>query len=325
MPVEEVAVLLLAEPVPLDVAPQLRDGVADLAFGGVVAIEVLPGGEQPLHHEGGLDEIGAVIVGPEVGDGLAGTTVEEVRPSSVEAVRLAEEANDLEDAAGALFASDEAAVRAGDERHHSETGGPHGAEVFIAGLDLERHAGVGVGGVPVVTEAAFLRHGEQFLIGEGAGGAGHCSGGGRLSARFIQRGDAVPGGAPRRTDEIHVAVAAGLLDADGGELLPVPRAVDLVAEGRGVGGRGPGQVDMAFGGLDGKTRRCGWRRKARSGIGRADFQIIEVKRVRLAVVETLNEHQGGKLGQVELLLLGAAVLLLEIAHLVLQVHPLARG
>src|SRR5690606_20966493 len=98
VPVEQLAVRRLPVPAPLDLAPEPGDGVADLAFHRVVAVEVLPGGEQALDHERGLDEVAAVVVLAEVGIDPARVAVEEMRPHAMEAVRLREPAYDLQHA-----------------------------------------------------------------------------------------------------------------------------------------------------------------------------------------------------------------------------------
>ena len=76
--------------------------------------EVLAGDEQTLHEEGGFDEIATIVIGAEVGDDFSGAAIEEVRPDSMEAVGFGEEADDLEQVFGALFACDEAAVHSDD-------------------------------------------------------------------------------------------------------------------------------------------------------------------------------------------------------------------
>src|SRR5947209_15101308 len=86
MPVEEVRIGSLAVPVEFHFAPEPGHGVANLALGSVVSVEVLPCNQQSLHEERRLDEVSAVVVLSEVGVHLAGVTVEEVRPHAVEAV-----------------------------------------------------------------------------------------------------------------------------------------------------------------------------------------------------------------------------------------------
>src|SRR3712207_8227994 len=54
--VEEIAVLRLPEPVPLDLLPEPGDGAPDAALDVGIAVEVLPRGEQPLGQEGGRSE-----------------------------------------------------------------------------------------------------------------------------------------------------------------------------------------------------------------------------------------------------------------------------
>src|SRR3712207_1754160 len=114
--VEEIAVLRLPEPVPLDLLPEPGDGAPDAALDVGIAVEVLPRGEQPLGQEGGLHQVGAVVVAAEDGERLPRAAVEEVRPRAVEAVGAGEEVDDPGHARRPLLAGDETALDADDER-----------------------------------------------------------------------------------------------------------------------------------------------------------------------------------------------------------------
>src|SRR5215469_11274785 len=67
VPIKKIAAGLLPIPVPFDRSPQRGDGSANLLLGGSILREVLPGGEESLHQEGGFDQIAAVVIPAEVG------------------------------------------------------------------------------------------------------------------------------------------------------------------------------------------------------------------------------------------------------------------
>src|SRR5690606_12123622 len=104
VPVEHIAVALLAIPTPLDVSPQARDGVAALALDRIGAIEVLTCSKEPLTDEGGCHEIAAIVVPAEVRHRLAGIAVQKMRPHTGISIRALEETRDLEHALRDLFA-----------------------------------------------------------------------------------------------------------------------------------------------------------------------------------------------------------------------------
>src|SRR5690554_4136268 len=93
VPIQHVAVRALSIPAPLDFLPQPRRRPAYLALDGVVAIEVLPGREQPLNHERRFDEIAAVVVLAEVRYGATRIAVEKMRPHAVKAIRALQESH----------------------------------------------------------------------------------------------------------------------------------------------------------------------------------------------------------------------------------------
>ena len=64
MPVEHPAAALRV-PVPLHLLPQPGDPPAQRLFSWSVAVEVLPGAQQPHAQEGGLDEVAAIILAEE--------------------------------------------------------------------------------------------------------------------------------------------------------------------------------------------------------------------------------------------------------------------
>src|SRR5258705_10124926 len=121
VPIEEVALRVLPIPVPLDGLPQPSDALVEIALGDRGSLEVLPRGQESLHHEGGLDQIAAVVQHAEERHGLAGSAVHVVGPRAVIALRVLEEAHDVEDAVETLLAGDEGAGEARRHRPAPET------------------------------------------------------------------------------------------------------------------------------------------------------------------------------------------------------------
>src|SRR6266550_7403261 len=102
VPVEKIRIWPLPVPVPLDGLPETGDGVAYLAFRGVVAFEVLPRRQQSLHQESSLHQIPSVVIRTEVGNHLAGSSIKKVRPHAMKTIGLCEEAHNLQEPIGAL-------------------------------------------------------------------------------------------------------------------------------------------------------------------------------------------------------------------------------
>src|SRR5258705_269845 len=109
VPIEEVALRVLPIPVPLDGLPQPSDALVEIALGDRGSLKVLPRGQESLHHEGGLDQIAAVVQHAEERHGLAGSAVHVVGPRAVITLRVLEEAHDAEEALESLLAGDEVA------------------------------------------------------------------------------------------------------------------------------------------------------------------------------------------------------------------------
>src|SRR5258706_9902270 len=107
--VEEVALRVLPIRVPFNRLPQPSDAPVEIALGDRGALEVLPRGQESLNHEGGLDQIAAVVQHAEERHGLAGGTVHVVGPRAVIAWRVLEEAHDAEQAVESLLAGEEGA------------------------------------------------------------------------------------------------------------------------------------------------------------------------------------------------------------------------
>lgn len=75
MPIEEITRRLFAIPIPFHRSPEFVDCVAQFVFIFRVAIEVLPRDEQALYEKCGFDEIAAVIIFAEIGNGFAGAAI----------------------------------------------------------------------------------------------------------------------------------------------------------------------------------------------------------------------------------------------------------
>lgn len=164
VPVKKITGRSLAIPIPLDRFPELRDSAVEglLAFAGPV--KILARRQQALHQEGSLDQVSAVVEHPEHRHGTARVAVHVVRPRSVIALGVCEEVDDLCQPLRTLFAGNEAAIDANDERHDAEPARPGGDDSLIAGNIFARHAGVRIGPFPVVLEARLLQHRKQFVI-----------------------------------------------------------------------------------------------------------------------------------------------------------------
>src|SRR5664279_5849755 len=102
VPIKKITRRLLAIPVPFHPAPQVGDGLADLALDCVVPVKILPRSQQSLHEKCGLHQVAAVVVFAEIIGDLARYPVEKMRPSTMETVRLAQKARDFEQAFRAL-------------------------------------------------------------------------------------------------------------------------------------------------------------------------------------------------------------------------------
>ena len=235
VPVENLAVRCLAEPVPLHRPPERGDGLDNLALGLRAAREVLPRRQQALHQERRLHQVRAVVVRPEVRHGLAGASVEEVRPDAMKSVGAREEAENPHQPLGGRLARHEAALGPDDEGHDAEARGAERDEVLVARLDLERHPGIRMRAVPVVAEVRLLHHRQQFVVGERAGGGLHGGRWGRLVVAGIDSRNPVAGGAARSAEEVDVALAPRLLDSDRHERAAIVGTVDAVMQE--VGGR----------------------------------------------------------------------------------------
>src|SRR5712692_2187489 len=155
VPVEEVALRVLPIPVPLDRLPQPSDALVEIALGDRGSLEVLPRGQESLHHEGGLDQIAAVVQHAEERHGLAGSAVHVVGPRAVIALRVLEEAYDAEQAVESLLAGDEVPVDADEQRQDPEARGAGRDDSGLARDVFVSHARTGLGTLPVILKGCF--------------------------------------------------------------------------------------------------------------------------------------------------------------------------
>ena len=178
-------------------------------------------------------------------------------------------------------------------------------------------------GFPVVAEAGFLHHGEEFVVGEGAGRGQNLERRWRLVPGDIDGSDFVGRGFAADAEEVFVAGAIASLDADRGVRLAVVGAeYFVVLQGR-VGDRSPAQVDVAVIAFRGHARRCCGRVGAGGRVG-GDFDVVEVERVGLAVVEALHEGDADEFLRVELLVLGVVDLADERVERQANARPFSR-
>src|ERR1700757_441660 len=92
VPVECVTFWSSPEPVPIHIAPQARYPFPQFALRWIVRIKVLPRREQALHQKRRLDQVGSVVVDAEERNHMTCPAVHEVRPCTVEAIRMCEKA-----------------------------------------------------------------------------------------------------------------------------------------------------------------------------------------------------------------------------------------
>src|SRR5882724_11427255 len=121
-------------------------------------MKILPRDQKSLDQKSGFHEVAAIVVFAEIGDGLARCAVEKMRPDAMETIRLAQKTRDFEQTFRALLARDEMPFGPRNQSHYPEAGCAHRHEVFIAGQNFDGHAGVGMRGLPIISEAAFLNH-----------------------------------------------------------------------------------------------------------------------------------------------------------------------
>src|SRR5688572_13803302 len=132
MPVEHVTVGPLPVMTPIDFAPELCHRAPYLTLCGGITVEILASREQGLNHEGGFDEIAAIVIFAEKGDRSTRIAVEKMRPHTVESVRTREEAHDLQHALCNLLAWHEASFRRNEHRHDSEAAASEREQIRIA-------------------------------------------------------------------------------------------------------------------------------------------------------------------------------------------------
>ena len=77
---------------------------------------------------------------------------------------LLEEIQNLRKTLDTLLARDEPTVHSYDERHNAKSGSTGRDDPFISRNVFERRPRCGMTSLPVVTEAGFLQHGEQFIV-----------------------------------------------------------------------------------------------------------------------------------------------------------------
>src|SRR5271166_4142930 len=140
MPVERILVRRRTEPVPVHVLPETRDVIAKASLFFIFPVEVLPRGEQALHQEGSLDEVGAILIDAEDRKYVAGAAAEEVRPHAMVAVRARKERSDLQQPVDNLLAGGEATLRANCHGHNAEAAGAKRDDIIISGRILTCHA-----------------------------------------------------------------------------------------------------------------------------------------------------------------------------------------
>ena len=121
--------------------------------------------------------------------------------------------HDLQEALRPLFAGDELAIDAGDDRHHAEAGRADRDQPLVAGQDLDGHPGVGIGGFPVVAERRLLHHRQQLVVAERMRRRADGCRQRRFAVAGVDGADPVGDRPAVRADEVGIAGERALLDA----------------------------------------------------------------------------------------------------------------
>src|SRR5437016_10470072 len=95
VPIQELAPLRTAVPIPFNRLPELRDPSEQISFRAARAAEVLSGGEQSFHQERRFHQVSAVVEHAEDRHRLARASVHVMRPGAVIALRVFQELDDL--------------------------------------------------------------------------------------------------------------------------------------------------------------------------------------------------------------------------------------
>src|SRR5262249_53174253 len=107
----------------------------------------------------------AIVVDAKDGERLSRVAVYEMRPRPMVAGNLFKKRNDLLKAFERLRARDEATLGTNEKRKDAEARRAGGDDAIVTGLAFQRSTGVRMRAVPVVAEACFLKHGEEFVVG----------------------------------------------------------------------------------------------------------------------------------------------------------------
>src|SRR5262249_19935520 len=124
-----------------------------------------------LHEKCGFDYVAAVIKHAEHAQIFSGMAIHEVSPHAVNARRFFKERDDFLEALDGFDARDESAFRANEQRHDAESARSGCDDAVVAGNTFESSAGIRMCSFPVVAEAGFFEHGEEFIIGQGTSGS----------------------------------------------------------------------------------------------------------------------------------------------------------
>src|SRR5258707_3081749 len=107
VPVNKVAGWRATVPIPFDGLPELRNPPVEILLGLCLAVEVLPGGEKPLHQERRFHQVSTVVEHAKYWHGFSRASVYVMGPGSVIALRVFQEADDPGEALNSFFSRDE--------------------------------------------------------------------------------------------------------------------------------------------------------------------------------------------------------------------------
>src|SRR5258706_15998459 len=93
VPVNKVAGWRATVPIPFDGLPELRNPPVEILLWLCLTVEVLPGGEKPLHQERRFHQVPTVVEHAKHGHAFSGFSVHVMGPCSVIALRVLQEAD----------------------------------------------------------------------------------------------------------------------------------------------------------------------------------------------------------------------------------------
>ena len=154
----------LGVPGPFDLLPE---PVAARGKERILVTEPLAGRQQPLDHEGRLNQVPAVIVFAET-ERVPAVGIVPVGPGAMETLELFQRRDHAADARDALLAGEICALGAGDDGHHAEAGTADGDDVPVAVVvPLPRKARGRVGEIGEVLDRIALDRVQQGLVRQG--------------------------------------------------------------------------------------------------------------------------------------------------------------